>query len=502
MKSPRFLFYITPIFLLYNVHAQTAGNKKAREILLKTSLMLGSGWDTVRSVKVQGYGTHFLVDQSERYEGPYISDQFTRALTFDVQNNRALAEYQVTTDYFGPSPATTFILDNGDIARKDGDKLSATPPDDELQDQILFRPDYLVKTALNNVSLIFQKDTVLQKKPVWILHFSISGFPVRLFINKETNLLTATEVVKPHPGNFGIVWGDVRKMIYYSFWVLPSANVHYPAQEDVYLNDYYLETYLATQVDINMPFSRDSLLAIPENIKAESRDFDRKTLDIFKKSMDAKAKEIAKDVWVIPGPCNTTVVKQNDGLVAIESSLSSEYGEAIIQEVKKIFPGEKIKAFIATSDAWFHLGGIRAFAALNIPIYFPYLNKPLLEKVLHAPYITHPDSLAIKKYHSYSLHEVKNMVTIGNGDNTIRLCPYKTETGDRMMMVYFPLHKILYCSDLYQPKGGDGKYWQPHYAWEVYHSIKEYKLPVKKFYAMHQANLIDFSDLEKDFAGQ
>lgn len=502
MKSFRFLFFVSLILFSHNVRAQTVNSKKARSILLKTAAMLGSGWDTVRSVKVQGYGTRFAVDQSERYEGPYIPEHYTRALTFDLQNNRALAECQTTAGYFGPSPITTYILDNSDIALKKGNKLFASPPDDELQDQLLFQPACLVKTALNASSLTFQKDTTLQKKPVRVLQFKNNGFPVRLFINQETNLPTATELTKPHPGNYGMVWGDARKMVYYSFWVLPSANIHYPAQVDIYLNDYHLETFLATQVTINNPFSSDSLPPIPEIIKTESRNYTRKTLDGFVKTMDTKAKEIAKDVWIIPGPCNTTVLKQPDGLLVIESGLSSEYGEALIRQVKKIFPGERIKAFVATSDAWFHLGGIRAFAALDIPIYFPYLNRPLLEKVLRAPYATHPDSLSTKRKPFYQLQEVKDVVTIGGGDNMIRLYPYKTETGDRMMMVYFPVHQILYCSDLYQPRGSNGQYWQPHYVWEVYHSIKAYQLPVKKFYAMHQSGLIDFSDLEKDFAGQ
>jgi hypothetical protein len=98
-----------------------------------------------------------------------------------------------------------------------------------------------------------------------------------------------------------------------------------------------------------------------------------------------------------------------------------------------------------------------------------------------------------------TLRGIKDVTSIGNGDNRIRLFPYKTETGDRMMMVYFPKQKILYCSDLFQPKRSDGKYWQPHYTWEVYHSVKEYHIDANRFYAMHMATLRDISDLEQAF---
>jgi hypothetical protein len=118
--------------------------------------------------------------------------------------------------------------------------------------------------------------------------------------------------------------------------------------------------------------------------------------------------------------------------------------------------------------------------------------------VLSADYKTFPDSLSLRKGKP-PLHGVKDITTIGHGNNLIRLYPYQTETGDRMMMVFFPNQKILYCSDLFQPKGPDGKYWQPHYAWEVYHSIKQYSIPADKFYAMHTGKLQDISVLKQDF---
>ena len=65
-------------------------------------------------------------------------------------------------------------------------------------------------------------------------------------------------------------------------------------------------------------------------------------------------------------------------------------------------------------------------------------------------------------------------------------------------MVYFPEHKMIYTSDLYQPKGPDGKFWNPHIVWEVYHSIEARKLDVQQFYAMHSNGLIPFSQLEDD----
>jgi hypothetical protein len=56
------------------------------------------------------------------------------------------------------------------------------------------------------------------------------------------------------------------------------------------------------------------------------------------------------------------------------------------------------------------------------------------------------------------------------------LHPYRTETGDRMMMAWFPQQSLLYTSDLYQSKDQQGVYWNPHIAWEVYQSIMKLNL--------------------------
>jgi hypothetical protein len=146
------------------------------------------------------------------------------------------------------------------------------------------------------------------------------------------------------------------------------------------------------------------------------------------------------------------VVKQDDSIVVIESSYSSEYGDAILQKVKKLYPGSNIKAFIATSDAWFHLGGIRPFATKNISFYFPYRNEPLIRKILAANYKTFPDSLSLKGDGKLTLRGIKDVTSIGDGDNRIRLFPYKTETGDRMMMVYFSKQKFFIAATCFSPK--------------------------------------------------
>jgi len=56
-------------------------NSSAKRILDQAIIELGKGWDTIRVLKLEGYGTSFIIDQSERFEGPYIPAQLNRRMT-------------------------------------------------------------------------------------------------------------------------------------------------------------------------------------------------------------------------------------------------------------------------------------------------------------------------------------------------------------------------------------------------------------------------------------
>src|SRR6202012_1299399 len=270
--------------------------------------------------------------------------------------------------------------------------------------------------------------------------------------------------------------------------MLLGKDIHYPLQQDAYLNGWYKSSFIFNKWEVNPKVSTDSL-AIPDAVKEQCRGLIKRQEEQMAKGLD-KGELIMPGVWLLPGPCNSTVVDQPDGLVVIEGPYSSTYGEAIINKAHALFPGKKIKALITTSDAWLHIGGVRAFAAIpGIKIYHPVRNQFILNKLLHARYITAPDTLARTRKPSYTLTGVTDTFSVGIGNNSLVIYAYRTETGDRQMMVYFPQYKTVYTSDHYQPKGRDGKFWNDEIVWEVYQSIRQRKLDVKQFYAMHSRGL-------------
>jgi len=73
---------------------------------------------------------------------------------------------------------------------------------------------------------------------------------------------------------------------------------------------------------------------------------------------------------------------------------------------------------------------------------------------------------------------------IGDGANRLELYPIRTETGERMMMVYLPEHKLLYASDLVQ-KSLNGSFFMPQYLSEVMQAAKREKIDVGNVFAFH-----------------
>jgi len=199
--------------------------------------------------------------------------------------------------------------------------------------------------------------------------------------------------------------------------------------------------------------------------------------------------ELAAGFTVIRGLWNVSIVKQNDGIVLIEAPISSNYSVKVIEEVKRRYPNEKIKGVISTSDAFPHFGGLREYVAAGIPVYILDLNKPIIDRLIAANYKTFPDNLEKTPARKKSkLNVVSTKTVIGTGANQLELYPIRTETGERMIMIYVPQLKVLYGSDLVQPLPTGG-FFMPQYISELRDAATREKLDVERVFAIHSAPL-------------
>ncbi len=434
----------------------------------------------IGTLQIAGYGYRNLLEQSERFEGPYIPSQvnFNLVLNFtDTVGLLVLEEKIFTFD-----SKTKYLIDDGKIAMRTRNKTIACPQDRLLLDDLYLNPLLLFQKALGSPTLRSLPDTVIQH----IVHHRVSflwrGFPVTISLNSNSDLPTMVEVDKPYTDNFLGVWGDVNKVVLYSFWDLFDNGVHYPRQKDVFFNHTLWESTVVTDLKINQPVLSDSL-RIPAEVKKEIANYSQQERSRMVKQMESK-KEIAPGIWFIPGFCNSTVVQQDGKLTIIESPNTSLNMELIFDQAQQLFPKAEVVQVITTSDAWLHVGGIRTSASRTSIVALKG-NKEVIESLLAANYRTSPDAWQKKTDKRASIRYIGQRTAIGSGTNRMELIPFRSEAGERMMMVYFPELKLLYASDLLQPGN-----WEKHYSLEVVGAVNREKLAVERIYAMHMEPML------------
>ena len=423
-----------------------------------------------------------LLEESERPEGPYILENNQVEEWRDLAHNKWKRDVKLHV-VMVPEVSTTSLVSDGAALFSSGGQ-SGPGSGQDMQDaaeELTLSPERILITALASSDLHRLPDLTLQSVPHNEVEFTWLGSPVRIFLNSDTHLPTAVEWDTAYPfGMFWSVWGDVTTRVYYSLWWLQNG-LHYPLQEDVFRNGLPDQTQTIKKVDFNPSFAVDEFAISPE-IRSAFAARAGKTVDDRAPNFNS-ALELAPGVIFIRGSWNTTLVRQDDGIVVLEAPISSGYSAKVIDYVQSKYPGTPIKAVVTTSDAWPHIGGLREYAARRIPIYVLDRTIPLIQRFLQAPRTRYPDSLTKTSYQA-DLRAVTGKTMIGGGSNRLELYPLHGETSERQMMVYFPQHKLLYGSDPFQQMEA-GKFFYPQTVDELQKAVEREHLSVDRFFMMH-----------------
>ena len=423
-----------------------------------------------------------MLEQSERPEGPYIveNDQTEEWRDLSQGNWKQVVKAHVAMQ---PEFVMTTITSDG-AASLTFDGQPGPASGEQLQNSaeaLALGPERVMINALDSHDLRRLPDLTLQGVPHHEVEFTWQKSPVRIFLNADTHLPTAVEWVTAYPyGIFWSIWGDVTTRAYYSFWWLQNG-IHYPLQKDVFRNGLPDETQTITKLDFSQPMSPENF-AISADARTAFAARAGKTMD-ERAPKESAANEVVPGVLLLPGAWNTTLVRQQDGIVVLEAPMSSGYSAKVIQVAQSKFPGVPIKAVITSSDSWPHIGGLREYVAHGIPVFCLDRTVPLIERFVRAPRTLYPDALA-KTSHAADLRAVSAKTVIGTGPNRLELYPIHGETSERQMMVYFPEHKLLYGSDPFQQMG-DGSLFYPQTVSELQSAVEREHLTVDRFFMMH-----------------
>ena len=436
----------------------------------------------ISSVALDVVGHTVLAEQSYR-QSPFITSYQRDKLVLDFANGRLRDDSHSVWPEADPHQADSdqsLIVTSAGGGYHDpkGDSPCGLASIDDARQALALGPLRVLMSAADAKDLHYDGTQMLRSTPHVAIAFTWNGVPVRVLLNAHNHLPDAIETTQQFR-DFWYFWGDTQQRVYWDNWKFASG-VEYPSNEVVERNGLLWKSSEAIDVQFNPPIDAEHFALDPKVAQqsAQGKGWARS----FKSDKQA---QLADGVSLYPGSWNTTIVRQDDGVVILETPISGAYTQGLFEEARKLYPTLPIKAVLSTSDSWPHTGGIRYDVAQGIPIYILDLNRALLDRIVAAPHAIDPDALQLTRK-SPDWRIVSDKTQIGAGANRMQLIPLRGASTERQYMVYFPEHHLLYASDTLVIDPDQHTLYDPELMHEVQQAVEREHLVVDTVYAMHQ----------------
>jgi hypothetical protein len=435
----------------------------------------------IHSESFVSMGHTVLSEQSYRQQ-PFITSYERDDVTVDFDKLRMTEHAHVTWPEADPHTEDVDAIliatpQGGVYHSKQGDSPCSLADIDQVSDTLALGPERLLLNAAAANDLHYAPAQWLRATPHSVVAFTLQGIPVRVLLNAYNHLPDALERTRAFH-DMWYAWGDVDQRIYFDNWHLVQGVV-FPTNRIDQRNGLW---YASTQV-LDPVFNAtvdDKLFAMDQAVAAKSA----QSKGWNRSFSDKKRVELAPGIELYQGSWNTTLIKQDDGVLVLEAPISSSYVQGILAKVRSEYPGVPIKGVLSTSDSWPHMAGVRQVVAEGVPVYVLDLNRPLLDRMVDAPHRLQPDAL---QQHPTTPHwiTVGDHVEVGQGANRVALYPLRGASTERQYMVYFPQQKLLYASDTLA-LNADKTLYDPDLMYEVAQAVAREHLQVEIVYAMHE----------------
>jgi hypothetical protein len=490
-QPARLAVWIAPIALMVVLGARAGAQMPGCEGLeargcLDRAMDAMGGREKLVAIKTEQLdviGHTELMEQSYR-QAPFITSYAREAVTVDHAGQRLIKkEHSVwpESDLNQADADFTLIVTpaGGVVRRGDQDGPCGRANLDAARESLALGPESVLLTATSAQDLHYAAAETLRSTEHTVLAFTWNGIPVRVLLNRFNHLPDAVETTEEFR-DFWFYWGDVRQRVYFDNWRWVGG-VEYPSNQVTERNGSVWSSTQALDIAFNAPVDERDF-AMDAKVGTMSVGMQGLKAVPFSAGQD---KSLAEGIDLYIGPWNTTIVKQADGVVILETPIAAKFTEGILAEAKKRYPDVVVKAVLSTSDSWPHVGGVRVDVAQGLPVYILALNEPLLERMVTAPHTIDPDAEeTAKKAPQWKI--VTEKMEIGTGANRMVLYPLQGASTERQYMVYFPERKLLYASDTLVVNA-DHTIYDPELTHEVEQAVEREHLVVETVYAMHQA---------------
>jgi glyoxylase-like metal-dependent hydrolase (beta-lactamase superfamily II) len=437
----------------------------------------------IKTEQLDVIGHTELMEQSYRQE-PFITSYAREVVTADLAGQRLIKkEHSVWPESDlkqADSDATLIVTPAGGVVRRGGqDGPCGAANLDAAHETLALGPESVLLTASGAQDLHYAAAQTLRSTEHTVLAFTWNRVPVRVLVNRFNHLPDAVETTEEFR-DFWFYWGDVQQRVDFDNWRWVGG-VEYPSNQVTERNGAVWNSTQALDIAFNAPVDEKNF-AMDAKVAAMSAGMKGFGAAKFRAMQD---KALAEGIDLYLGSWNTTIVKQTDGVVILETPISGSFTEGILAEAKRRYPDAPVKAVLSTSDSWPHVGGVRFDVAQGLPVYILDLNEPLLERMVTAPHTIDPDAEeTAKKAPQWKI--VAGRTEIGTGANRMVVVPLRGASTERQYMVYFPERKLLYASDTLVVND-DHTIYDPELTHEVEQAVEREHLVVETVYAMHQA---------------
>jgi len=460
------------------------GQPDARLLVAQTLRALDAGRDAeaLHGLRLSGREVTLDIVENDHPLTPPFYTQSDVTVRRDLDFVRGLQRNE-TGD--GASAAVTVMSRTASVGAKG--QVALAPPSWITQD-----PIGALKLAEAAADLTLQPDTSWHGAVQHVVAFHDGRYPVRIFIDAATGLPGATEATVAYDDQHlagSIAWnamGDVVERTEYMNWSFQDG-LRYPLQQDHLTNGVLRRTFVidrAVALDAvdSAPLDRAGPLPPPISVQALGIG-DRVPNGPYP---DKPIVEIAPGIVQIPNSWYAAIVRQDDGLVIIDAPISAGYSATVLAEAARRFPGMKVKAVITSTGFFWHVAGVREYAARGIPIYAEARNVPVIRAMLDAPHTLQPDALSRLDHPKPVIVTVTKPTAIGRGANAIVVYPVSAATQP-MLMTYIADARLAHTGEMVQPLGPGGSILFPESLIELTLTVQAYRLDIDRIIGMHMS---------------
>jgi glyoxylase-like metal-dependent hydrolase (beta-lactamase superfamily II) len=338
----------------------------------------------------------------------------------------------------------------------------ADPSQSEVDEQPLELARYTPLPLLHHLLAHAAKATLTAEYAMY--SDTVGAMPVTVFIDKHDCLVKRIMYTQPHD-----MWGDVTTTVSYGQCLPGTKCPERAVVEKVHgIKDTVSFTAAAVAGD-PMPV----LLQRPEGYTV--------TPDEHKTPV-AVTEKLRDHIYSINMPHTESMallVEFTGFFVVLDAPLSSENGELVLAEARKIAPGKPVKYYAFGHHHPWALGGVRPFIRNGATVLSVPEDRDYVSFIANAPHTLKPDSLQMQ-HTPLKMEAINDSRTIADEMNELqilRIGQQSHHTNDYIIF-YFPKEKLVFEGDLaWFPKEGPARKASERQA-GLYQAIKDRKIVV------------------------